>query len=131
MADFVAEVADQRAVRLVHLLADALALDRVGLVEVDRDQAVGVAGEDRVFGRVGFEVELQRQLVAHVFGRVTEAEVVELVEQLPLGELEVGPAVVIAFDAEVGNDVVEPAGLAEADAGERIGDDRAGRRGRP
>ena len=33
----------------------------------------------------------------------------------------------IPVDAQVGNDVVEPAGFAEADAGERIGDDRFGR----
>ena len=127
MADFVAEVADQRAVRLVHLLADPLALDRIGLVDVDRDQAVGVAGEDRLVGGVGFEVELQRLLVADVFGRVAQAEVVELVEQLPLGQLEVRPAVAVSLDAEVRNDVVQPAGFAEADAGERIGDERRGR----
>ena len=93
VADFVAEVADQRAVRLVHLLADALAFDRVGLADVDRDQAVGVAGEDRFVGRVRLEVELQRVLAADVLGRVAEAEVVELVEELPFGELELGPAI--------------------------------------
>ena len=126
MADFVAEVADQRAMRLVHLLADALAFDRIGLADVDRDQSVGMASEDRVFGRVGLEIELQRLLAADVFGRVAEAEVVELVEQLPLGELEIRPAVAISCDAEIRNDVVEPAGLAEPDARERIGDDRRG-----
>lgn len=123
MADFVADVADQRAMRLVHLLAEALAFDRVGLAEIDRDQPVGVAREDRFVGRRGLEVELQRELGADIFRRVAKAEVVKLVEQLPFGQLEIRPTISIPLDAQVGNDVVEPAGLAEADAGERIGDD--------
>ena len=129
VADFVAEMANQRPVRLVHLFADALALDRVGFVKVDRDQPVGVAGEDRLVVGSRFEVELQRVFVADVFWCVTEAEVVELVEQLPFGQFELRPAAMVSLDAEVGNDVVEPAGLAEADAGERIGGDQCGAAG--
>ena len=43
MADLVAQVADQRAVGLVHLRAHRLAMDVVGLLDVQRDQAVVVA----------------------------------------------------------------------------------------
>jgi hypothetical protein len=51
-----AHVAEQRAVRLVQLRAPLLAGDRVGLGEVERDDAVGVAGGDRL-GRAGEHVE--------------------------------------------------------------------------
>jgi len=44
VADFVPHVADEGAMGLVHLLADALALDGVGFGDVDGDAAVGVAG---------------------------------------------------------------------------------------
>ena len=129
VADFVAEVANERPVWFVHLLADALAFDRVGFVQVDRDETVGVAGEDGLFIRVGFEIELQRLFVTDIFGRIAKLKVVELIEELPLGEFQLGPAAMIPLDAEVGHDVVESAGSTESDARERIGDNRRGTSG--
>ena len=65
MADLVAEMAEQRAVRLVQLVAAALALGVVGLGEVQRDDAVVVAGQHRLARRqagLGLELELEAVL---------------------------------------------------------------------
>ena len=51
MADLVAEVPEHGAVGLVELLAHPLAVDVVGLGQVERDDAVGVAGH-RAVGEV-------------------------------------------------------------------------------
>jgi len=47
MRDLVPEVAEQGAVRLAHLTAAALPLGIVGFGEVDGDEPVLVAGQDR------------------------------------------------------------------------------------
>ena len=46
MPDLVAEMAEQRAIGLAHLIAAALALCVVGFGQIDRDDAVGMAGHD-------------------------------------------------------------------------------------
>jgi hypothetical protein len=42
--DLVAEMAQQRAVRLVQFVPDPLAFRVVGLLDIERDQSLGVAG---------------------------------------------------------------------------------------
>mgnify|MGYP000669209538 CR=1 FL=1 len=68
VAALVAEMAEQRAVRLAELLALALALDGVGLQNVDRDDAVEMAGrgiDEKVEGKTlsarGSRVERQAE----------------------------------------------------------------------
>lgn len=87
VADFVTHVADEGAMGLVHLLADTLALDGVGFGDIDGDAAVGVAGEDLVFGRAGFEVEDERFFGADVFRGVFQVQLIELDEEPAFGEL--------------------------------------------
>lgn len=48
VADLVAEVADEGAMAFTEFDPGAFAFDRVGFFEVDGNQAVGVAGVDRV-----------------------------------------------------------------------------------
>ena len=56
MRDLVAEMAEQRAVGLAHLVPAPLALGVVGLGEVDGDEPVVVAGQHRR-GAVGEKIE--------------------------------------------------------------------------
>jgi len=46
VANLVAHVPEHGAVGLIEVDAHALAVSRVGLVEIERDQPVGVAGGD-------------------------------------------------------------------------------------
>ena len=59
MARFVAEMAENGAVGLVHLLAHAFAFDGVGLGDVDGDDTTRMAGQDplRKARPVGEEIE--------------------------------------------------------------------------
>ena len=51
MADFVTKVSEKRAIRLMQLFANALARGVVSFFNIQRDDAVGVAGEHaRTFG---------------------------------------------------------------------------------
>ena len=77
----VPQVAEHRAVRLGQLHAQGLAVRVVALGQVDRDDAVGVPGGDRLLRR---RQQVERQAVGG------QAQVVELVDQPPLGRLGVG-----------------------------------------
>ena len=46
MPDLVAEMTEQRAIGLAHLIAAALAFCVVGFGEIDGDDAIGMAGHD-------------------------------------------------------------------------------------
>ena len=61
MADLVAEVAEQRAVRLVHLHTQLLAMHIVALREIQCDHTVVVAGE-HLLELTGEQVERQAVL---------------------------------------------------------------------
>ena len=65
-------------------------------------------------GDAGFEIEDEGIFGTDVFGGVFQVELIELDEEPALGELELGPAFAVAFDGEVGDEVVEAAGFAEA-----------------
>jgi hypothetical protein len=113
--DLVAEVAEQRAVRLVHSLAAALTLAGVGLGDVDGDEARVVArdhpGRARVRG-VGKHVE-QEALGVFLPAGKRQAKLQEGIEQAALGSLQAAPAVEVGRVRQVGNGAVVPAGLAE------------------
>ena len=80
VADLVAEMAEQRAVGLAHLGAPLFALGVVGLGDIERDQALVVAGQDAfatrpAADRIGEEVESKANLVRRVLlGRYRQAE---------------------------------------------------------
>jgi hypothetical protein len=110
----VAEVAEQRAIRLVELEPAPLALRVVRLGDADRDDAVGVPGHHRRrVGVVGIGEELEREAALGVvlLARDREAESHEAVDEPPLRHLEAVPRV--AVPAEVGDDARQAAGLAE------------------
>ena len=90
VADLVAEVTEHRAVRLVELAAQALAIRRVALGEVDRDHPVVVADRDAAV-RAGEQVEAQSVHRIAAGGGILpdhrESEGVELHDEVPLGPL--------------------------------------------
>ena len=111
-----AEVAEQRAVGLAHGFAGALALGVVGLGEVDRDQPVGMAGDDLrglLPARLGEEVEGEPGLLILELADHGQAEPEQAIDQPVLGGLQALPAQEMVRRAEVGDRAVEPAGLAE------------------
>ena len=61
VTDLVAEMTEQRAIRLAHLMTAALALHIVGFRQIDRDDAVGVAGHYRRTGGRDVGQKFERQ----------------------------------------------------------------------
>ena len=62
MADLVAEVSKERPIRLAHLLPAPLPLSIIGFGDIDRDEAVVVAGQHpgtllRRLGRIRKKIE--------------------------------------------------------------------------
>ena len=94
MADLVAEVSDQRAIGLAQILPDLLAPGVVGFLDVQGDQAAGMAGHhDRPAGRRAQKVEGHAVLWILVdLGFDREAQREELGDQSPLGLFD-GPQV--------------------------------------
>ena len=106
VAELVADVADHRAVRLAELGA-ALRADRVvGLREVDRDDAVGVPGHDRLPG-ARQQVEDELPLADR------EPDVHEHGQDAPLGSLGLREARQAGEVGVVGARPRQPAGEAE------------------
>ncbi len=124
MPDLVAKVADQGPMCLLHIDTPALAFGVVGLVEIDRNAAAGMAGENaldrahRMPGlafahQLGLEVEFQRRVEAVVGGAVGQPRDLEAIEQAPLGRLDPGPLLAITRDRGVGDGVVVAAAVAK------------------
>ena len=118
MRDLVPEMAQQRAVGLVHLAAPTLALGIVGRGQSDGDQAEVVAGHHRLDAvlalHVGEEVE-GKPLVRILRARVQrQAELQQGVEQVVLRRFELAPAGEVLRHREVGYGAVMAAGGAEA-----------------
>jgi hypothetical protein len=91
VADLVAEVAEDRSVRLAELFAHLLAVGVIGLGEVERDHAAGVTGGDRL-GAAGQQLEGQAALaLAPALDR--QPELAELEQQPALGLLGDAPLV--------------------------------------
>ena len=112
------EMPEQGAIGLAHLATHALAFGIVGLVEADRDHAVGMAGHDRRAGGMrgggigGEEVEGQPALGLFRPGLKRQAQLDQGVEQPVLGKFDPGPAVEIFQDRKIGDRAVMPAGFA-------------------
>ena len=86
VADLVAEAAEHRPERLAELAAQRVAVDGVGLGEVDRDDAVEVAGQTTLAGQVD-EVEHEACRRPRPSARRREPQPVELVHEAALARL--------------------------------------------
>ncbi len=123
VAELVAEMAEQRAVVLAHLDAHLFSLGGIGLGDVERDQAVVVAGQHMLAGRraadqrIGEEIEGDADLVAGVrLWADRQAKGEQRIDGALLGRLDPDPALAVACDGQVGNGLVQRAGAAEAAA---------------
>jgi hypothetical protein len=104
VADLVAEMADQRAVGLAHLGADALAHRVLGLLGVERDHAHFVAGHHvRAARHVAQEIESQAMRRIGQARDDRQAQRQQLRDQPPLGQLELAPQLAVALDRQVGD----------------------------
>ena len=111
---------EQRSVVLAHLNAHLLALGGIRLGDVERDQPVVMAGEDmlaarRDAARIGKEIEREANLVAGIGlwpDRETERQ--QRIDRPLLRGFDPRPALAIADDREIRNDLVEDTGAAEA-----------------
>ena len=115
VADLVAEMTHQRAVRLAHLGADLLAHHVLGLGGVQGDHAGLVAGDDgRSAGHVVEEVEGQAAGGIGVARDDRQPQHEQLRHQPSLGQLELVPQRAVALDRLVGNGARGAARQAEA-----------------
>ena len=119
MSDLMTEMPEQRAVILAEQHPPALALDVVGLRDVEGDEAAAMAREDRrpdliALGRIDQEIEGQTRGGVLVPGHQRKVEAQERVEQPVLGGLDLAPAGQVPGDGEVRHHVVVPAGDAVA-----------------
>ena len=105
--DLVAEMAEQRAIRLAHLMAAALALGVVGLGEIDGDEPVVVSGEHRL-GAVGEKIEGEAVRILEP-GDERQAQLQERVEQAVLRGLQHAPMDEVVRQRQVGDGAVVPA----------------------
>ena len=110
MADFMAKVAEQGAVRFAHLHTDFFAVGVVGFLDVEGDQAVGMAGGRRVAFQVDAdEVEGQAVVFVDAFGHDLQAQADQLRHQPALGGLDLAPALGVFCDRQVGNGAIQAA----------------------
>ena len=86
MADLVAEMPEQRAVRLVHRFAQLCAVDVVALGQIQRDHTVVMAGEHLVL-LAGQQVEREAVLRVFVAAHDRQLQLVKLGDQPALGLL--------------------------------------------
>lgn len=84
MGQLMAEVSREGAVVLPHLLLDGGAAGRIGLIEIQGDEAVHMAGEDRGTAREGFEEIKPDSIQMGMTGADWQAETEELADGLPL-----------------------------------------------
>ena len=115
VADLVAEVAQQRAVGLAHLGADALAHRVFGLLGVQGDHAVVVARHHvRGAGHVAEEIESQAVDRVGVAAHHRQAQRQQLRDEPALGLFELAPENAVGLLRQVGNGARHAAGQAEA-----------------
>ena len=118
MADLVAEVTEQRAVRLAHHHADFFAHGVVGLGDIERDQPVVVAGENFGDAAVGLGLVLEEgkgEALLRIVGLIGDGqlEVEQGVDEPAFRGFHQLPKPMILLAAKVGNGLVEPAGGAK------------------
>ena len=118
MADFMAKMPQQRAVRLAHGFAHGFALGVIGLFEVDGDQAGVVAGHDmRLIAAGAQKVEHQAALGVFVdAGGHRQPEQDQRRHHAALGHLDAPPQLAVVGlvgVVEVGRGVVQAAGRAQ------------------
>ena len=89
MADLVAEVAEQRAVRLVHRHPQLLPMNVVAFGEVDGDDAVVMTG-DHLLGGAGQQVERQTVFGILLPGDHRQMQFAQLSDQPSLGRFGLG-----------------------------------------
>ena len=112
MADLVAEVAEQRAIGLVHDGAPLFALGVVGLLERQRDQAVVMPGHHPRpidMRRTCQKIEHQPFAASLVALIERQLELHQRVEQPMLGDFDLLPSNQIFRDAGVGDGAIMPA----------------------
>ena len=125
MADLVAEMAQQRAVRLVHAGAPIFALGIVGFAQGNGDDAVVVAGHHPLagLGIVGEEAEGKAMLAVLVTCVQRQVQPDQGIEQALLGALNGLPAAQIGRIGQVWDGFVVPTGGA-IDVATRLGRDQ-------
>jgi len=104
MANFVAEMAEESAVRFPKRNAAAFAFDIVSFGDVERDDSIGVTGES--VAAEEFEFQFFRP-------SIEEMEAKEIVNAAALGRFDFGPEFEIAGDGHIGNELVAAAGEAK------------------
>ena len=107
-----AEVPREGAVVLPHLLLDGGAAGRIGLIEIQGDEAVHMTGEDRGTPRERFEEIKPDSIRMGMAGANRQAEAEELTDGLPLGPLGSRPAFGGAGTGEIGSGAGERTGKA-------------------
>ncbi len=91
MPALVAEVAQQRAVRLLHALARTFAKSRVGFGDIERDHAILVPGHDFLAGHILQKFERQTGDRGIGFRHRLQLQVPQRIQQAPLGSFQPGP----------------------------------------
>lgn len=110
MTDFMAKMAEQGAVRFTHLHADFFAVGVVGLLDVEGDQTVGMAGGGRVAFQVNAdEVEGQAGVFVNAFWHHLQAQADQLRHQSALGGFHLAPAFGVFRYGQVRNGAVQTA----------------------
>jgi hypothetical protein len=111
MGDLVAEMAEQGAVGLAHLVASSFALGVVGLREIYCDQPVLMSGQHRRRG-IGNKIEGEAVRILHSGGE-RQFQLQECIEKPMLCGLHHAPMDLIVALAQVGDGAVVPARRAE------------------
>ena len=112
MGQLVPEVPRKGAVMLAHLLLDGGASGWIGFVEIQGDEAVHMAGEDRGATREGFQKIEPDSIRMGVTVSDWKAQAEELADGLPLGPLGARPAFAGAGSGEIGSGSCKGAGEA-------------------
>ncbi|MNV66764.1 hypothetical protein D3C71_1595360 [compost metagenome] len=114
MPDFVTKMPEQRAIGFVHLHPYLLAVRVVGFLDIEGDQAVGVARGRRLAFKVDTdEIEGKASLFIDCPGNHLQPQTDQLRDQTPLGGFHLAPALVIFGDRQVGNRAIQAAGHAQ------------------
>lgn len=118
VGQFMAEMADQGAVRFVEGFAMFFAIIIIGFGDIEGDEALGVAGDDgRAIGDGFEEIEGEAGLRFFVLRDNGEAEVEEIDEDPAFGGFDVADAPDVLGQVEVGDGAGESAGEAEGMGG--------------
>ena len=117
MSDLVAEVAEQRAIGLVHARAQLLALGVIGFLESDGDDAIVMPGNHLLLRDVIEKIEHERLGLVGARHRQRQSQLEQRVEQPALGRLQLRPQRMARRVRHVRDGPVVPAGAAEWRAG--------------